>query len=334
MKKLILFASIFILILNSCGSAKKDSQSHENGKIDIDTTIVGKRFSGKIILSDYLLDDKKKPLSVELLYLKNNIPQYSDTKEIFKKKTYNFDFIISDKDLKKYTSISFTKGSYDTIFPIKLLKNTNNTVKLMLRKGIILKKPVIYLYPTKKGNVLIKHTFNGKILSTYPKYVDNWELTAYPDGHMYNHKDKRTYNYLFWEGKINFPNEHYNYDNGFVVTKDDIVAFLQQKLEKIGLNNTEVNDFITYWIPELSKHEFYFIHFNINDNIDQTSFMDVTPKPDTFIRLFMEFKGFDKIDRLKNMNKQTLPTIERKGFVFVEWGGAEIRKNINLLKNI
>jgi hypothetical protein len=134
-----------------------------------------------------------------------------------------------------------------------------------------------------------------------------------------NLKDNREYNYLFWEGILNFSSSHFDYKSGFVVAKEDLEKFLLDKLSYIGLNNSEINDFIVYWLPQLEKNEYNLVHFFINDNIDNSAFLDVKPKPDTEIRLFMEFKAVDKSYKIE---EQKLPKIERKGFTLVEWGGG------------
>jgi len=335
MKKLILFASIIGLIqMSSCNSSQKTiiTNKHkfintktELKEIDIDTAISGKKFYGRIQLNDQTKNDNKI-LEIELFnLLENKIPDYINSKLIYRKKTYNYSFIISNDDLKKYTMLSFKKGIYDTIIPISKLNSENDTIILNKKFSIIARKPVIYLYPTKKEKIIIEHKFKGKILCTYPIYKNNWEVVAYPNGKIFNLRDKRFYNYLFWEGKIQFNSDHYFYKDGYIVEKNNIINFLQEKLEKIGLNNVEINDFITYWLPELNKKNYYFIHFRINDNIDNTSFLKVSPKADTVIRVFMEFKGYDNLKDITYVNEQKLKNIPRKGFLMVEWGGTEIK---------
>ena len=49
--------------------------------------------------------------------------------------------------------------------------------------------------------------------------------------------------------------------------------------------------------------------------------LDISPSPDTEIRILMTYKGLDEpID----IREQKLEQVERKGFVAVEWGGTEI----------
>ena len=121
---------------------------------------------------------------------------------------------------------------------------------------------------------------------------------------------------------MKFSKEHYQYKNGFYVHKKDYVKFLQEKLSILALNNTEMNDFIVYWLPEMNKYEKVFVHFWINDNIDNSSILDANPKPDTSIRIFMEFKEYDNSEN--KLPEQVLPILKREGFTFVEWGGSKI----------
>lgn len=69
------------------------------------------------------------------------------------------------------------------------------------------------------------------------------KITAYPDGTLINKKDEREYSYLFWEGK---GVADWDFLKGFIVKGSDTVNFLQDKLEFMGLNSQEINDFIVY----------------------------------------------------------------------------------------
>ena len=55
----------------------------------------------------------------------------------------------------------------------------------------------------------------------------------------------------------------------------------------------------------------------INSNMD----LDINPKPDTLIRVRMEYKPLNK---KINVKEQKLIPVERKGYTVVEWGGTNI----------
>lgn len=202
---------------------------------------------------------------------------------------------------------------------------TNN-----LNAPIITKKPIIYLYPTQKTDISIKLDFNGTIETTFPKYESNWNVTAYPNGKIFDKKTNRYYNSLFWDGVSNFPKNHFNYEDGFIVSKKDLTSFLIEKLEFIGLSNSETNDFIQFWLPILEKNETNFIHFWINDDYNGICKSQIIPKPDSEIRLFMDFYN---LENPLEIQTQKIVPIDRKGFTYIEWGGTDVTEKMQNLKN-
>lgn len=76
--------------------------------------------------------------------------------------------------------------------------------------------------------------------TTYPKYDNGWSVTAKPDGKLTD-KDGHTYDYLFWDAK---DGNVYDMRKGFCVRGEDTVDFLREKLTFLGLNESEMNEFI------------------------------------------------------------------------------------------
>lgn len=208
---------------------------------------------------------------------------------------------------------------------IKIENKENLVVNLKSDQHIILEKPVIYLYPTEKTAIDIKLDVKGKLLTTFPKYDKNWEVIAEPNGQIFDKKTNRYYSSLFWDGTIDFSEDHYQYDEGFVVPKEKLTEFFIEKLERIGLNNQETNDFIQYWLPILERNKYNFIHFLINEKCSEIATLNVNPKPETSIRIYMEFYG---LENFKNINEQQLPKTNRRGFTLVEWGGSDVSSKI------
>jgi CarboxypepD_reg-like domain len=216
--------------------------------------------------------------------------------------------------------------------PINNRKIINIFLKESKTNGITpvtIGKPVIYLYPTTKTEITIQLDFKGKLQTSFPEYSDKWEVTAYPDGNIFDKKTNRFYASLFWDGALDFPQEHYNYKDGFVVDKKNLTSFLIQKLEFMGLNNMETNEFVQYWLPILEKNETNFIHFLVNANYDVISKNSITPKPETELRIFMEFYAVNKAFKILEQNLQKT---QRKGFTLVEWGGSDVSKALNSIK--
>ena len=208
---------------------------------------------------------------------------------------------------------------------VKIENKENLVVNLKAEQQIMLEKPVIYLYPTEKTPIDIKLDLKGKLLTTFPKYDKNWDVIAEPNGQIFDKKTNRYYSSLFWDGTIDFPEDHYNYEDGFVVSKENLAKFFIEKLEHIGLNNQETNDFIQYWLPILERNKYNFIHFLVNEECDEIATLNVNPKPETTIRIYMEFYGLENFTPIK---EQQLQKTKRKGFILVEWGGADVSSKI------
>lgn len=178
-------------------------------------------------------------------------------------------------------------------------------------------KPVIYLYPTHKMNVSVKLNLNGTLTCTYPTYNGGWNVTANPDGRIVNLADKKEYSYLFWEG---VSDTKYDLSKGFVVAGNDTAAFLQKKLAYLGLTSKEYNEFIVYWLPKMQNNRYNLIAFQFKQYTDAAK-LEITPEPDSELRVFMVYKPLDKkID----LPKQKLQPFERKGFTVIEWGASKV----------
>lgn len=183
-------------------------------------------------------------------------------------------------------------------------------------------KPVIYLYPQQTQKVRVQLDFDGKLTSTYPTYPqDGWTVTAQPDGTLTDEQG-RSYRYLFWEG---VADDSWRLENGSFVKAEDARAFLEQSLSRLGLNELEQNDFISYWLPKLQANEESFVHFAAEQYTDRAR-LTVSPQPDSVLRVQMLMTGVDSSNRrqLSALPKQQLQGFARKGFTLVEWGGTDL----------
>lgn len=178
-------------------------------------------------------------------------------------------------------------------------------------------KPVIYLYPEKETEADVKLTLNGRLTCTYPAYNDGWTVTASPDGTLTDAKGQ-VYNYLYWEGET-FT--QYDFSKGFCVRGEDTARFLEDSLEKLGLNRREANEFIVFWLPLMQENEYNVISFQ-TDAYTESAKLEVIPSPDTLIRVFMAYKPSDEFVEIE---PQHLTSPERRGFTVIEWGGTEVK---------
>lgn len=178
-------------------------------------------------------------------------------------------------------------------------------------------KPVIYLYPEKEMQVSVDLTLDGKLTCTYPAYNNGWKVIASPDGTLTDAKGQ-IYNYLYWEGETY---AQYDLSKGYCVKGEDTAEFLEDALEKLGLNRREANEFIVYWLPLMEQNPYNIISFQTDIYTDAAQ-LTVKPTPDTIIRVFM---AWQKADSYVEIPKQELFAPKRSGFTVVEWGGTEIK---------
>lgn len=189
----------------------------------------------------------------------------------------------------------------------------------IFRFGGAYAKPVIYLYPEEKTDVSVQVDFgdNGTLTCTYPEYTDGWNVTAMPDGTLYD-KDGNEYYCLYWEGEGEY---NLDFSKGFCVKGEDTADFLREKLMYMGLTAREANEFIIYWLPIMQENPYNIITFHTDDYANAVP-LTVSPAPDSTIRVFMTFRASENEVYLP---EQILPQYERNGFTVVEWGGGEIK---------
>ena len=179
-------------------------------------------------------------------------------------------------------------------------------------------KPMIYIYPTHDENITIKLGKPELLKTTYPKYNGKWEITARKDGTIID-KSGRHYYGLYWEGNNTIED---SFTDGFLVHRSDLITFLEDKLEILGLNEKEANEFIIYWLPILEKNEYNLIRFADEKTINEQMPLEIVPNPDTTIRILMEYKKGSKNDTI---TEQQLIKKDRQGYSVIEWGGTLLK---------
>lgn len=177
-------------------------------------------------------------------------------------------------------------------------------------------KPVIYLYPEEQTEVSVQvgFTSGGAITCSYPDYNGGWNVTAMPDGTIYDDNGDEYY-CLYWEGT---GAAAYDTSKGWCVAGADTADFLREKLMYIGLSAREANEFIIYWLPLMQGNEYNIISLHTEQYAAEVP-LTVSPAPDTQIRVFMTYTPAEEYVEIQ---PQVLPSYERSGFVLVEWGGA------------
>lgn len=106
--------------------------------------------------------------------------------------------------------------------------------------------PVLYLYPQEERQLTVTLDLEGTLDTVYPAPdiqrttergpQASWTVTAAPDGTLTDQAG-RTYPSLFWDGQMTLPDP----DAGFVVSREDAVPFLEDKLAQLGLTDREAD---------------------------------------------------------------------------------------------
>lgn len=172
-------------------------------------------------------------------------------------------------------------------------------------------KPVIYLYPTSPTMVSVE--VDAKITKSDPAYGNGWNVLAMPSGKLFS--GSGSYDSLFWEGtgKL-YPTTN----SGFVVSQADLTQSLTNQLHQLGLNTKESADFLDFWLPKMPTTPYVRVTWFGKNQMDQLAPLTVLPKPDTVIRIFMDFEGLSQPIAISS---QRLSAPARRGFTVVEWGG-------------
>ncbi len=321
-----LFIILVVFIFFSCGK-KLQNKTLSSTLVTKDSTFVDSfEYQGSIEVTGIVTDEYGLPIPSANVFIKGT--KIGTQTNIDGKYTLN----TKNNDIVIFSFIGFENIELKIKSKVDNLKNDVRFLKLVnvrLINNARTLKPVIYLYPTKNEEISIRLDYKGKIETTFPNYELSWELTAFPDGKIFDKKTNRYYNSLFWDGISNFSKNHFNYKDGFIVYKKDLTSFFIDKLDLIGLSNSETNDFIQFWLPILEKNDINFIHFWINDDYNGISKSIINPKPDSEIRLFMDFYNLENPIDVK---PQDLISVKREGFTYIEWGGTDVTKKIKSLK--
>ena len=181
-------------------------------------------------------------------------------------------------------------------------------------------KPIIYLYPETSSEINVNLGYPKQITCSYPKYTTGWKVKAEPNGDLLDLDTGKKLYALYYESE---NIEKYKVEKeGFVVKGEETAEFLEEKLKILGLTDREAEEFIVYWLPRLEKNQYNYIRFAAEEEIEKNMPLEISPSPDTLIRVMMTYKGLNKPIEVE---QQKLEAKERTGFVAVEWGGTEIK---------
>jgi PKD repeat protein len=189
--------------------------------------------------------------------------------------------------------------------------NNSDTIAKPLYDEIMVYKPNIYIYPLVQTRLCVQLSFpmGGNIVESTPEYTNGWCVNIEPNGRINNQFD-----YLFYESKQ--PNV-FQYEEGWCVSQANLKSFFEKNMALYNFSSAEIKDFINYWIPLLTKDNYYCIYPQTNVIIDKIIQLDFSARTDKIHRLFYGVVGTNEFSKL--IEPKILP-FERTGFYVVEWG--------------
>ncbi|CUA67943.1 Ubiquitin family protein [Rhizoctonia solani] len=193
-----------------------------------------------------------------------------------------------------------------------------------------------------------------------------WTVNAQPDGVLWDQATEREIAYLFWEAHTNpklpssppitrpsspFEAPSHTFDpaspvvlpeNSVLLPFDKVTGYIDDTLLALGLHTEARTSFITYWLPDLSKHPFIALRFLPQHEYEKAASLDISPAPQVVTRVFMLFRGVEEAqieywtDAVAMAQKDASVWRDIVGvdiarardntlFRVLEWGGMEVK---------
>ncbi len=223
------------------------------------------------------------------------------------------DFYQDDKNKSKISKAEFVAGNAVLVY-----QDIHGEYLVYIRSEFAAQggcaKPVVYLYPTKTSQVNVKIGADVKVSDPFYNPITGWNALARPDGQLT--VNGQPFDSLFWEGPG--IGQYPGIVSGTIVKRSDTIPTIRQQLAQQGFNQKETNDFVEYWQDKLPNKPYIRLTWLTTEQMNQLAPLKISPKPDTIIRTFLDFAGYDQPISLP---KQTFTTPERRGFTVTEWGG-------------
>ncbi|KAF9045937.1 hypothetical protein BDZ89DRAFT_942316 [Hymenopellis radicata] len=237
-------------------------------------------------------------------------------------------------------------------------------LRLQLKGG----KPVIYLRSPTEIDVTVRLALlcDWSFSAVYPvvptKRLENalheevvWNVRTRADGTLTETNTGLDVSYIFWEALAYPPPSptasipmfrpmdcSFDDSDSVVLEVSKVTLYLDRALKALGLDVEARTSFITYWLPDLLKHEYVALRFIHQDSYSQAAPLTFTSSPDVVTRVFMVFRKIssDELNLWEEAQRRALDDVsfwrdvvgvesrERQEnsdlFRVLEWGGMEV----------
>ncbi|WP_341905120.1 hypothetical protein [Fluviicola taffensis] len=193
-------------------------------------------------------------------------------------------------------------------------------------RQIMVEKPVIYLYSETEQPFSLKIKTDAELQFTYPNYENGWKGTISKDGTI--RMNGSSYPYLFWDASLPVENLKLNWQDADQIQGTQVIDYLTNQLNQLGMNDKEKTDFITYWGPRMQQMKYIQVLWIQNDAINPIAALDISPSFHQN-RIYLVFQETDQpIEQTLELKLNPLKPMNRSGNYLVEWGGIEVQSNL------
>jgi hypothetical protein len=203
------------------------------------------------------------------------------------------------------------KSEWDPVSHPGIAVEPGDSVVLDFNLNAGVDAPYIYLYPEEamQVGVTLDPADGTCITASEPDYGDGWSVLAEPSGLL-----DGTWDFLFYEAEVNWV---FQQQQGWAVPAAEIWGWLEGALPAMGLSSAETQDFLDYWTLNLPEAPCYLVYPQPKETIGATMGLDITPAPDSLLRLWLVIDGADECAAPP---PPTVAPFTRQGFTAVEWG--------------
>ncbi|KAF8264817.1 hypothetical protein EI94DRAFT_1737581 [Lactarius quietus] len=208
------------------------------------------------------------------------------------------------------------------------------TVPSSQARVVYARKPVIYLYPPSSladVTVDLKLMSSWRFSAVHPPPQSTvppgephaaqsltWAVAAEPNGTLVDKTSGMEVSYLYWEAMANTQlvtpagsrsttpiantesfdpaRPSLNPGDSVLLPISEVPSYLDAALKTLALHTEARTSFITYWLPDMLKHEYVALRFITQDAYERAASLSITPVPDIVTRVFMLFRGVPASD--------------------------------------
>ncbi|KAH8986744.1 hypothetical protein EDB92DRAFT_1949022 [Lactarius akahatsu] len=271
-----------------------------------------------------------------------------------------------------------------TFFDYGIISGDTILLSLKPSRRFLCKKPVVYLYPPwSLADVTVELALasSWRFSAVHPPPRTTvppgephtaqsltWTVAAEPDGTLVDKTSGMQVSYLYWEAiatpqpvtpgasRATTPiadidtfdpaRPSLNPGDSVLLPTSKVTGYLDLALKALTLHTEARTSFITYWLPDMLKHEYVALRFVAQDAYERAAPMRIAPAPDVVTRVFMLFRGVPVGDlglweaaRARTVGTgtdgarswadvvgvDTLRAADSGLFRVLEWGGMEVQ---------